>query len=72
MELDLEARKELRKLINKLLRHENVEVTVANKIDTTVIDSKKAAVVFNGQKIVIETFERPPKLFKDRDLKNKI
>jgi len=70
--INVEARKELRKLINRLLRNKTVNVTVSNKLDRTFL-SGEAAIVSYGQKIIIETFENPPKLVsKDKKAKKKI
>lgn len=67
--IDIEARKEIRKLVNKLLKHKRVVVTVDNKIDQTFVKSE-AIVVSYGQKITIETFDCPAKVL-SRDKKTK-
>ena len=70
--IDIEARKEVRKLVNKLLKHKRVTVTVDNKIDQAFI-KREAVVVSHGQKIIIETFDCPAKvLSRDKKTKKKI
>lgn len=67
--IDIEARKEYRKLVSKLLKHERVVVTVDNKLDQAFMRGE-AFVVSYGQKIIIETFECPAKIV-SRDKKTK-
>ena len=72
MSIDIEARKEIRKLINKMFRDKSVEITMSNKLDSIFLKGE-AAVVSYGQKVIIETFEHPPKLVsKNKRNKKKI